>query len=69
MREWGGWECVCCACDNEERDHGLGSSVNTTMMSETLEVVRIVEVAESFFQFITTDKTKTSTGGGKVSVL
>ena len=34
-----------CGCDREERDHGVGSGRNTTMMSETLEVVRVEEVS------------------------
>ena len=28
--------CMLCACDSEEREHGVGASVNATMLSETL---------------------------------
>jgi hypothetical protein len=34
-----------CVCDREEREHGVGAGVNATMLSETLEVVGIVEAA------------------------
>ncbi len=28
--------CMLWACDNEEREHGVGAGVNATMLSETL---------------------------------
>ena len=38
-----------CACDTEEREHGVGAGVNDTMLSETLEVVGLVESARRPF--------------------
>ncbi len=35
--------CVLCACDNEEREHGVGTGVNDTMMSETITVISLVQ--------------------------
>jgi hypothetical protein len=31
--------CVLYVCDNEECDHGVGASVNVTMVSETVESI------------------------------
>ena len=33
-----------CGCDSEDLDHGVGVGVNTTMLSETLQVVGVTEV-------------------------
>ena len=33
------------ACDNEERENGVGAGVNATMLSETLYVIRLAESA------------------------
>ena len=41
--------CMLCACDSEERDHGVGAGVNTTMLSETLEVVGLTETVRRPF--------------------
>ena len=39
-----------CACDSEEREHGVVAGVNATMLSETLEVVGLAEgVRRSFW--------------------
>jgi hypothetical protein len=38
-----------CACDSEECEHGVGAGVNATMLSETLEVVRLAEAARRPF--------------------
>ncbi len=38
-----------CACDSEEREHGVGACVNATMLSETLEVVGLAEAARRPF--------------------
>jgi hypothetical protein len=46
--------CVCClllidksrakyVCDTEEGEHGVGAGVNATILSETLQVLRIGE--------------------------
>ena len=35
--------CILCACDSEDREHGVGAGVNDTILSETLEVVRFTE--------------------------
>jgi hypothetical protein len=35
-----------CECDNEEREHGVGAGVNATMMSETLQIIRLGECAK-----------------------
>ena len=41
--------CMLCVCDNEERESGVGSSVNATMMSATLYIVGVEEsVARAF---------------------
>ncbi len=34
-RVWRVVVCMLCACDSEDRDHGVGAGVNATMMSET----------------------------------
>ena len=36
-----------CACDSEEREHGVGVGVNATMLSETLEVVGLTEAVRN----------------------
>ncbi len=46
--------CMLCACDSEDREHGVGAGVNATMLSEirseTLEVVGLGEdVRKSFW--------------------
>ena len=28
--------CILCVCDSEKREHGVGDTVNATMLSETL---------------------------------
>ena len=33
--------CMLCVCDTEEREDGVGADVNTTILSETLEVVLV----------------------------
>jgi hypothetical protein len=38
-----------CVCDNEECEYGVGAGVNTTMLSETLEVVGIAEAVRRPF--------------------
>jgi hypothetical protein len=40
---------VQCACDSEEREHGVGAGVNATMLSETLKVVGLAEAARRPF--------------------
>ena len=35
--------CMLCVDDSEKRDRGVGASVNATMLSETLQVVGLVE--------------------------
>ena len=42
--------CILCACDSEEREHGVGAGVNSTILSETLKVVGLAEsVRRSFW--------------------
>ena len=41
--------CMMCVFDSEEREHGVGDGVNTTMMSETLEVVGLTEAVRGPF--------------------
>ena len=48
---WGGWGCVYCVGDSEQRESGVGSIVNDIMMSETLKVVGLVEAAGRSFWF------------------
>ena len=38
-----------CVYDNKEREHGVGTGVNTTILSEALEVVGLTEAAGSPF--------------------
>ncbi len=49
-RVWVG-VCMLCACDTEEREHGVGAGVNGTMLSETLEVVGLTEAVRKPFWF------------------
>ena len=39
-----------CACDSEEREHGMGAGVNATMLSQTLAVISLAESAARAFQ-------------------
>ena len=39
-----------CACDSEEREHGVGAGVNATMLSETLAVISLAESAARAFR-------------------
>ena len=41
--------CILCACDSEEREHGVGTCVNDIMVSETLEVVGRAETVRRPF--------------------
>ena len=43
--------CMMCACDSEEREHGVGAGVNATMMSETLGVINLGESVPRVFRF------------------
>ena len=40
-----------CVFDIEDREHGVGTGVNDTMMSETLEVVGLGETVRRSFWF------------------
>jgi hypothetical protein len=42
--------CRLCACDSDESDHGVGTGVNDTMLSETLEVITLVESVTRVFR-------------------
>ena len=41
--------CILCTYDNEDREYGVGAGVNTTMLSETLEVVGLTETVRRPF--------------------
>ena len=40
-----------CVSDSEERDHGVGTGVNDTMLLETLQFVGLTETTSSVFRF------------------
>ena len=42
--------CMLCACDSEEREHGMGAGVNATMLSQTLAVISLAESAARAFR-------------------
>ncbi len=35
--------CMLCACDIEESEDGVGAGVNTVILSETVQVISLVE--------------------------
>jgi hypothetical protein len=39
-----------CACDSEEREHGVGAGVNATKLLETLQFVGFAEAVASPFR-------------------
>jgi hypothetical protein len=39
-----------CACDSEEREHGVGAGVNTTVLSETPQAKSLGESATKAFR-------------------
>ena len=42
--------CRLCACDSDDSEHGVGTGVNDTMLSETLEVITLVESVTRVFR-------------------
>ena len=65
--------CMLCACDNEEREHGMGSGVNATMLSQTLAVISLAESAARAFRLrkkpmnlCACDSEDASMGGGVI---
>jgi hypothetical protein len=49
-RVWRVVVCMFCACDSEDREHGVVAGVNTTILSETLQDIILAESAGSVFQ-------------------
>jgi hypothetical protein len=42
--------CMLCACDSEEREHGVGTGVNATMLLERIGIISLAESAARAFQ-------------------
>jgi hypothetical protein len=42
--------CMLCACDSEDREHGVGAGVNATMLSERIGIISLAESAARAFR-------------------